>query len=70
MSYNQIIYNATMNDPGGPMFLPETTDCTPSSDDVLEFAIDEPPSTPVRVALRINAIMLLAFLLWLLALIF
>lgn len=60
-----------MNDPGGPMFLAETTDWTPSSDDdALECTIDEPPSTPVRVALLINAIMLLAFLFWLLSLIF
>lgn len=71
MSYNQIIYNATMNDPNGPMFLPETTDWTLSSDDdAPEFAIDEPPSIPARVALLVNAIMLLAFLFWLLSLIF
>lgn len=71
MSYNQIIYNATMNDPGGPMFLPETTDWAPSpDDDALEFDIDVPPSTPIRVALLINATLLLAFLLWILSIIF
>ncbi len=72
MSFDLNIYTATMNNPNGPIFVPEMTDWTPSSDDesatALEF--DGPPSPAVTIALLLNAVMLLAFLGWLLLIIF
>jgi len=73
MSFDLNTFIVTMNNPNGPLLIPEMTDWTPSADDddcetALEFS--GPPSPAVKVALLLNGVMLLAFLGWLFTIIF
>ncbi len=65
------LYVATANNPGGPIVVPETSSWSaPINDDADLVLSDEAPSLAVRVALIINALLLIGFMIWIFSIIF
>lgn len=71
MSIDIIRYVTTADDPGGPIIVPEASSWSPpiNNGTYLELS-DEAPSTAVRVALIINALLLIGFMIWIFSIIF
>ncbi len=64
-------YLLTSNNPGGPTILPETSSWSPPINDDVDLVLsDEAPSPAVRVALIINALLLIGFMIWIFSIIF
>ena len=71
MSIDIVRYVTTADNIGGSTVVPETSSWSPPINDDAHLVLsDEPPSPAVRVALIINALLLIGFMIWLFSIIF
>ncbi|MDG2515454.1 hypothetical protein P7B04_22495 [Sphingobium yanoikuyae] len=70
MSIDIGLYVATANNLGGPIIASETNWSPPINDDADLYLLDEAPSPAVRIALIINVLLLIGFMIWMFSIIF
>jgi hypothetical protein len=71
MSIDVGLYVATANNPGGPIIVPEPSSWSPPIDYDADLVLsDDAPSPAVKVAIIINALLLIGFMIWLFSIIF